>query len=136
MRSVLSSHCRVPVLLLAGPCGIAAFAAMPACAQELVAPLPAPGQSDMLALDFDISRRDPRTVLALSEEADAAPGAEEEHGALDEPEMPRRAWDDDGLKREWSIQPIDDGPALEVAALGGGEKKSGKLAHVRVSWEF
>ena len=33
-------------------------------------------------------------------------------------------------------EPLADGPALEVGALGGGKKKAGRLAHVRVSWAF
>ena len=135
MRSVLSFHCRVPVLLAAGPCGMVALA-VPACAEDLVSPIPAPVQTGLLALDFDVARRDPRAVLALAEGEEIADSEEEEEGALDEPKMPVRPWEDEGLKREWSIQPIDDGPALEVAALGGGRKKSGKLAHVRVSWAF
>lgn len=135
MRSVLSSECRLPFLLVAGPSGMIALA-VPAAAQDLVAPHQPRPHPGMLALDFDLVPLDPRAVLALAEAEEVAESEDEEEGALDEPEMPIRPWDDDGLKREWSIIPIDHGPALEVAALGGGRKKSGKLAHVRVSWAF
>ena len=116
---------------------MAVFAAAPACAGEHVPPPPAPGHADLLPLNFDLAQRDPYAILAYAEEDAAGDSDKEEEGALDEPELPLRPWDDEGgLKREWSIQPIEEGPALEVAALGGGRKKSGKLAHVRVSWAF
>ena len=114
---------------------MAAFGFTPACAGDLASPLPAPGHSELLPLNFDIAQRDERAILAHAAEDDSADEVAEE-GALDEPELPLRPWDDDGLKREWSIQPNAEGPALEVAALGGGRKKSGRLAHVRVSWAF
>ncbi len=136
MRSVLSSPCRLAGLLVAGTCGIVIVAATPARAKDPVSAMPL--DFDVANFDiaqFDIAPGDPRAILAQADEARDAEDDEEE-GALEEPALPLRPWDDEGLKREWSIQPIEEGPALEVAALGGGRKQSGKLAHVRVSWAF
>ena len=96
------------------------------------------GAAALLPMNFDVAGSDGTLPAPLADlaDADALDAEEEEEGALDEPALPRQPWVDDGLKREWSIQPLADGPALEVGALGGGKKKAGRLAHVRVSWAF
>jgi len=42
----------------------------------------------------------------------------------------------DDAAPHWSYSPLDGGPTLEVAALGGGSKDAPGLAHVRVDWAF
>ena len=121
------------VLIGSGCCMGLAVAAFPACARDSIAPV-VPAAAQLLPVNFDLS------VKRLDREADLAGSGtielDEEKGALGAPANPRQPWVDDGLKREWSIQPVADGPALEVVALGGGKKKAGRLAHIRVSWAW
>jgi hypothetical protein len=142
MPSVMSNRIYLR-LVFAGCCCGAGMTALPACAEPAnVRDDPAlarVGGAALLAMNFDLAGRDRAEALhATDAEAASAEEAETEagEGALEAPAMPRQPWVDDGLKREWSIRPVEDGPALELAALGGGQKKSGRLAHVRVSWAF
>lgn len=114
---------------------VAAGRAMPVGADPALSHV---GAAALLPMNFDVAGSDGALPAPLADLADtgAADAEEEEEGALDEPALPRQPWVEDGLKREWSIQPLADGPALEVGALGGGKKKAGRLAHVRVSWAF
>ena len=143
MPSVMSNRI-YSRLVFAGCCCGAGMAALPACAEPANMrddpALASVGGAALLAMNFDLAGRDRAEALHESD-AGTAPAeteaeTEEEEGALEAPAMPRQPWVDDGLKREWSIRPVEDGPALELAALGGGQKKSGRLAHVRVSWAF
>ncbi|WP_275227125.1 hypothetical protein [Novosphingobium album (ex Liu et al. 2023)] len=40
------------------------------------------------------------------------------------------------LGPHWSFQPLDDGPQIEMGALGGGRKGMPKIAHVGLNWDF
>ncbi|RYE57688.1 MAG: hypothetical protein EOP18_02365 [Rhizobiaceae bacterium] len=37
---------------------------------------------------------------------------------------------------QWTYSPIEGGPTVVLAALGGGRKGAPKLAHVRIDWHF
>ena len=122
-RTFIGSGCCMGLAIIAGP----------ACARDAITPVGSDA-AHLLPVNLDLS------IKTLNRDADLAESAaiemEDEVGALGTPANPRQPWVDDGLKREWSIRPIVDGPALEVAALGGGKKKAGRLAHVRVSWAW
>lgn len=135
MRFVLSNTIRTHVLLGAGCCCGSALWTLPAYAESDPAHF-RNGAAALLAMNFDLAGRERDAGVSLANaDANGADRSDDEH-VLEEPVQPRRPWVDDSFTREWTIQPDGHGPALEVAALGGGQKKSGKLAHVRVSWAF
>jgi len=89
---------------------------------------------DVIEADFDLARKPAakrifRLDIEQPHQTEAGISAEEARRFRD-----RRL--KEAIPRHWTYKPYEDGPSLEFGGLGAGRKKTPKLAHMAVGWDF
>ena len=116
--------------------GLGAFALVGAIAVSAEAPADtiAAEDCDVIEADFDLARKPVANQIAR---LDLEQVAEIEAGVS--PEIAQRFRDrrlKEAIPRHLTYKPYEDGPSFEFGGLGASRKKTPKLAHMALGWDF